>query len=169
MKNKLYWVIEILLGGAIAVCVATYVAYISHNKNSIIPDYAPGTIDTNAIKEDNKVSNSSKGTNSARLIFSNVVSVDKKNKEAKLYYKNPGESTENVVLYLIIRQNDKEIILGKSDLIPVGYAIYTLPLDDLSNIPVGGYDGIIKLLYYNEKTNVKEMVDSEIKVSIEVK
>ena len=58
--------------------------------------------------------------------------------------------------------------MGSSDLIPAGYAIYEMKLDDLSSIPVGGYDGVLKSIYYNEKTNAREIIDSEINVKIEV-
>ena len=42
-------------------------------------------------------------------------------------------------------------------------------LNNVSKLSKGGYNGILKTVYYNEKTKSKEMIDSEIKVKIEVK
>ena len=61
------------------------------------------------------------------------------------------------------------MILGQSDLIPAGYAIYEMTLDDVAALPVGGYEGVLKSIYYNENTNAREIIDSEINVNIEVK
>ena len=44
-----------------------------------------------------------------------------------------------------------------------------MDLDNVDMLTKGGYDGILKTIYYNEKTKAKEMIDSEIKIKIEVK
>ncbi len=168
--KKKYVVIEAILIVLIIACIGCYISFASFKSSLFIPDYAPGTIDNNAIKEEESDENKtvSNTGGSVSLRFSDIVTVNKKEKKAKLFFKNPGSSTENIILYLIIRQNDKEIVLGSSDLIPAGYAIYEMKLDDLSSIPVGGYDGVLKSIYYNEKTNAREIIDSEINVKIEV-
>ena len=170
-QKKKYIVIEVILIILIIACIGCYISFGIYKNNLFIPDYAPGVVDSNAKKEEDSSSN--KNTNgsggSVSLRFSDIVTVDKKSKKASLYFKNPGTSTENILLYLIIRQNDKEIILGQSDLIPAGYAIYEMNLDNVSTLPAGGYNGVLKSVYYNEKTNAREMIDSEIEVKIEVK
>ena len=170
MKNKGKSIVFIILA-AIIVVLVLYIIVIKKNSNNFIPDYASGTIDVNAIKEDNSNTEKkdySQGSGSVNLKFSNVVEVNKSTKKAKLYFKNPSTSSKNIVLYLIIRQNDKELVLGTSDIIPPGYALYQLDLDDVS-LQVGGYKGIIKTVFYDESSNAKEIIDSEIEVSIEVK
>ena len=159
------------LSALIFVCVGILIYLIMNLDNSVTPDYASGVIDTNAIKED-KVSTKKEyknGGGSVNLKFSDVVEIDSSTKTAKLYFKNPGTSSEEILLRLIIRKDDQEIILGSSDTIPPGYAIYKMDLDNISMLTKGGYDGILKTIYYNEKTKAKEMIDSEIKVKIEVK
>ena len=159
------------LSALIFVCVGILIYLIINLDNSITPDYASGVIDTNAIKEDTVPTNKEykKGGGSVNLKFSDVVEIDSAAKTAKLYFKNPGTSSEEILLRLIIRKDDQEFILGSSDTIPPGYAIYKMNLDDISMLAKGGYDGILKAVYYNEKTKAKEMIDSEIKVKIEVK
>ena len=86
-----------------------------------------------------------------------------------MYFKNPDTSTKNMMLILLIRQNESEIVLGQSDLIPPGYSIYNMKLNNVNNLPDGGYKGVLKTVFYDEKSNAKEIIDSEIEVSIEVK
>ena len=171
MKKKNNNAIIIGLIVLIVACAIALVYLIMNRDNSIKPDYASGVIDTNAIKEDTVPKNKEykAGGGSVNLKFSSVVEIDSSAKTAKLYFKNPGTSSEDVVLKLIIRKDDEEVILGSSETIPAGYAIYKMDLDNISMLSKGGYDGILKAVYYNEKTKAKEMVDSEIKVKIEVK
>ena len=167
-NNKIIIVALVLL---IIICACVLIFLLVNHDNSLTPDYASGTIDTNAIKEEQSTENKDykAGGGSVNLKFSNVVEVDSSTKTAKLYFKNPGTSTEEIVLKLIIRKEEKEIVLGSSEIIPPGYAIYKMNLDNIDMLTKGGYDGILKTIYYNEKTKAKEMVDSEIKVKIEVK
>jgi len=87
----------------------------------------------------------------------------------KLYSKNPSKSRASVVLELVIINNDKEYVIGKTDLLPPGYALYNMKLDTKSNLEVGGYKGLFKITIYDEKTGEKQIVNSKIDVSIEVK
>jgi hypothetical protein len=168
-KNNKGVIIALVL--LIILCSVALVYLLMNNNNSITPDYASGVIDTNAIKEEESSEKKEykTGGGSVNLKFSNVVEIDSSTKTAKLYFKNPGTSSEEIVLKLIIRRDEEEVVLGSSETIPPGYAIYKMDLDDVSMLAKGGYDGILKTIYYNEKTKVKEMVDSEIKVKIEVK
>ncbi len=170
MERKNNNIIVIFLIVIIIVCSVVLVYLITSN-DTISPDYASGSIDTNAIKEDKAPEKKEykSGGGSVNLKFSDVVEIDSKTKVAKLYFKNPGTSTEEIVLKLIIRKDDKEIVLGTSETIPAGYAIYKMNLDNIDMLTQGGYDGVLKTIYYNEKTKAKEMIDSEIKVKIEVK
>ena len=171
MNKKNNKVIIIFLIIIIVICSIILVYLIMNRDNSLTPDYASGIIDTNAIKEENSSTKKEykSGGGSVNLKFSDVVAIDLESKTAKLYFKNPGTSTEEIVLNLIIRKDGEDIILGSSEVIPAGYAIYKINLDNISMLSKGGYDGILKTIYYNEKTKAKEMVDSEIKVKIEVK
>ena len=143
---------------------------ISKRKGLLIPDYASGVVDTNAIKEDTTLKkNYSEGSGNVNLKFSDVIEIDKAKKSAKLFFKNPGTSSATIEVYLIIKQGKEDIVLGKSDMIPAGYAIYNMNLDNVDNLQVGGYNGILKTVYYNGASNAKEMIDSEINIKIEVK
>ena len=111
-KFNIVYLILILL---IIACLCVIGYLLIEKKDTLTPDYAPGTIDTNAIKEkDNeekmKVNN---GGGAMSISYSNVVAVDRKSKDIKLYYKNPSKSRASVVLELVIIQNDKNMLLVK--------------------------------------------------------
>ncbi|MBQ7136757.1 MAG: hypothetical protein IJO43_02115 [Bacilli bacterium] len=155
----------------IIICVVLVINLIKKNNEALTPDYAPGTIDTNAIKEDNSKDKMdvTDGGGAVSLAYSNVALINTKDKLVKMYFKNPGKSRELVVLELVIEQNGKEYVLAKSDLIPPGYAIYEMEFLNTVKLPTGGYKGKFNLTYYDEETKAKQMVNTEIEVSIEVK
>ena len=155
----------------IILCVIFIVFLIIKNSKKLTPDYAPGTIDVNAIKEkdsDKKMPVTS-GGGAVRILYSNVISVDTKNKELKLYFKNPNSSRESIVLEVIILQGKEEYVIAKSELLPPGYTLYNLGLNSKNKLPKGGYKGKFRITYYNEETGEKEILNTEIEASVEVK
>ena len=165
--NIIYLILILLIIGCL--CVIGYL--LIEKKDTLTPDYAPGTIDTNAIKEkDNKEKMKvNDGGGAMSISYSNIVAVDRKNKSIKLYYKNPSKSRSSVVLELVIIKNDQEYVIAKTDLLPPGYALYNMKLDTDLNLQAGGYKGLFKITIYDEETGVKQIVNSKIDVSIEVK
>jgi len=168
-KLKTNWIYLVLIT-MIVICVAIIVVLLIKNRNALTPDYAPGTIDINAIKEedDGDKMQVSDGGGAVSLSYSNIVFIDKENKNIKMYFKNPSRSRESIILELIITQNDKEYVIAKSELLPPGYALYNMDLDTTLKLPEGGYNGKFRTTYYKEETGVKQIVNTEIEVSIEV-
>jgi len=166
-KNNLVYLFLVLM---IVICIFIIIYLLNKNEKILIPDFAPGLIDTNAIKDEDKGSkmNVSGGGGAVSLSYSNVVAVDNEKKEIKIYFKNPSKSRESIVLQVIIKQKDEEFVIAKSNLLPPGYVLYNMKLDTDEKIPVGGYKGIFRIIYYNEETGEKQIVNTEIDVSIEV-
>jgi len=165
--NFIYFILMILI--IICLCVIGYL--LIERRDTLTPDYAPGIIDTNAIveKDNEKKMDVSSGGGAMSISYSNVVAIDKAKNEIKLYYKNPSKSRASVVLELVIINNNKEYVIGKTDLLPPGYALYNMKLDTNLNLDVGGYKGVFKITIYDEETGEKQIVNSKIDVSIEVK
>lgn len=168
-RKKINWV-YVILTTLIVVCVGVIFVLLNKSEQALTPDYAPGTIDTNAIKEQDNGDKMTAvdGGGAVSLSYSNIVAIDSDKKDIKMYFKNPSKSLESTVLELIVVQNDKEYVIAKSDLLPPGYALYNMNLDTKLQLPKGGYKGKFRLTYYNEKTGVKQIVNTEIEVSIEV-
>ena len=167
LKPKLNTILLLL----ILVCAVVVIVLLIKNNSTLAPDYAPGEIDTNAIKEkdDGKKMDVSDGGGAVSLAYSNVVSIDLKTKKAKLYFKNPSKSRENTVLEVIVKQGNKEVVIAKSDLIPTGYALYELNVDKSARLTTGGYNGFFRVTYFDEKTSEKQIVNTEIEITIDVK
>lgn len=164
--NWIYIILIIL----IVICLIVIINLLFKNDSTLVPDFAPGTIDTNAIKEEEKGNKlpTNNGGGAVSISYSDIVAVNNEKEEIKMYFKNPSKSRESVVLQLIIKQNDKEYVLAKSDLLPPGYALYNMKLDSNQKLPKGGYKGIFRATYYNEETGTKEIVNTEIEIKIEV-
>lgn len=155
----------------ITILLLVFAGYIYYRAGSILkPDYAPGVIDKNAVPlpNDGEKNTAPEGGGSVSLSYSDKVAIDLSNKEIKLYFKNPTSSTHDMVLELVITQNDKVVVLGKSDLLPVGYAIYKLDLDNEKVLKHGGYDGKFRVYYYDDNTKEKAIVNTKIPVAIAV-
>lgn len=168
VKSK---IINTILFGLILICVGLLILLLFLDDKTLTPDYAPGTIDTNAIKEkdDKDKMDISQGGGAVSLSYSNVVAVELEKKCAQLYFKNPSKSREDIMIQVIVLQDDEEIVIAESELIPAGYAIYKLELKEEIYLQKGGYNGKFKITYYNEETGAKEIVDTAIEISIDVK
>ena len=138
--------------------------------NVLKPDYAPGVIDKNAVPlpDNGEKMAASEGGGAVSLSYSNKVAIDLKTKELTLYFQNPSKSTHNMVLEVLIVQNGKETIIAKSDMLPVGYAIYKLKLQDDIKLLKGGYNGKFNIIYYDEVTEEKAAVNTDIPITIAV-
>ena len=167
LKPKLNTILLFL----ILICAIVVIVLLVKNSQMLTPDYAPGEIDTNAIKEkdNDKKMDVSDGGGAVSLSYSNVVSIDLDSKKAKLYFKNPSKSRENVVLEIVVKQGEKEVVVAKSGVIPTGYAIYEMKLNKNARLAKGGYNGLFKVMYYDEDTSEKQIVNTEIDITIDVK
>ena len=168
-KKKVNWVYIILII-LIVICVGVIIGLVLKNQHTLTPDFAPGNIDTNAIKEkdEGEKLSTNNGGGAVSLSYSNIVSVNSENKDIKMYFKNPSKSRESIVLEIVIKQNEEDYILAKSDLLPPGYALYNMQLDKGVKLQKGGYKGIFRITYYDEETGSKQIVNTEIEISIEV-
>ena len=73
-----------------------------------------------------------------------------------------------MVLEVAITQNNKEVVIARSDMLPVGYAIYKLKLLDDIKLIEGGYNGKFNIIYYDEVTGEKAAVNTDIPITIAV-
>ena len=154
----------IVIGLLIVALSVLLVSYLS-NKDIYLK------VDENAIKENDTSTDKmevSNGGGAVSLEYSNQVAINKETEEVSLYLKNPSKSRENISLEIYIRENQNDKLIGESKMIPTGYSIKKLTLED-KNINNGEYEGYIKVFFYNEETNEKEIIDTKIKIEITVK
>ena len=140
-----------------------------NNKVILAPDYAPQNKEENAetIPDDtgDKMENP-QGGGAVSLTYSNEVTIDLSDKAAALYFANPGKSNQDMVIQIAIQDT---IILQSGTLSP-GNQVKLLNLlegaEDM--LQPGGYEGKFIVLYYDQTSGEKAMVNTEIPITINV-
>lgn len=171
-KKRKLWIILIILAVVTATAIAVTVwAFLLRKPvpSMLAPDYAPQELEQNA--EDMGDSDADKldapeGGGAVNLMFQDKVSIDLGNKTASLYYGNPSQSTQDVLVQIVVQD---KIIAQSGRLVP-GKQIKKLKLEDgaSNELLPGGYKGKLVLSYYNPDTSEKAAVNTEIPVSITV-
>lgn len=139
------------------------------NKVILAPDYAPQNKEENAetIPDDtsDKMENP-EGGGAVSLTYSNEVTIDISDKAAALYFANPGKSNQDMVIQIAIRDT---VILQSGTLSP-GNQVKLLNLLEGAEemLQPGGYEGKFIVLYYDQTSGEKSMVNTEIPITINV-
>ncbi len=136
---------------------------------ALAPDYAPQEMEQHAetIPNDSgeKMENP-EGGGSVSLTYSNKVTIDLSDKMASLYFANPGKSNQDMVIQISIQDT---VILQSGTLVP-GQQVKLLDLLEGAEkqLSPGGYEGKFVVLYYDQTSGEKAMVNTEIPITINV-
>lgn len=169
-ENKSKWLILLLLLiSLIALGITLWALFFRDNSPALTPDYAPVETEGNAETiPDDKGSKleSPDGGGSVSISYSTNVSIDLSEKTASLYFANPGKSNQDMVVQVVIQ----DTILVQSGTLQPGKQVTTLNLLDGAEkqLSPGGYDGKLVILFYDEVTGEKAVVNTEIPVTITV-
>lgn len=171
-KRKKIWILILLLllVTAIAIGVTVWVLFFRQPAVSVLaPDYAPQEIEQNAESIPGGTSSkldAPEGGGSVNLMFQDKVNIDLSDNAATLYYGNPSESTQDVLLQIVIQ----DTLIAQSGRIVPGNQVKKLDLADgaKKTLQPGGYDGKLVLSFYNPDTGEKATVNTEIPVKITV-
>ena len=172
--NKTTIIIAILAVITVAaLCVTMWALFLREpddsNKVILAPDYAPQNQEENAetIPDDtsDKMENP-EGGGAVSLTYSNEVTIDISDKAAALYFANPGKSNQDMVIQIAIRDT---VILQSGTLSP-GNQVKLLNLLEGAEemLQPGGYEGKFIVLYYDQTSGEKSMVNTEIPITINV-
>lgn len=111
------------------------------------------------------------------LNYSDKVEYDLSDQTVTLFFANPGSSTQAVVLQIIVyggvnvdTGKPEEYLLAESGILRPGYYVERLDADLESNVSLasGVYSGVMRVLFYNEDTGERAVVNTEIPVNISV-
>lgn len=164
-KNKviLFLILIILM------CVGIII-YLIFGYKGRVKDYPKGKNDKNIVKseDDKDKMPKSNGGGSVSLSYSKNVKVNLKTKKVELNFKNPTKSTQSLVLEISIENNGENKVLVKTDRIPSGYAIYEIDLNEDIKLNKGKYKGNFNISYYDEDTEEKAIVTTNIPIDITV-
>lgn len=135
----------------------------------LTPDYAPPEKEENAekIEDDDKTKlETTEGGGAVEIQFTKEAIVDLSEKVAYIDVGNPSKSTQLMVIQVIVG----ETIIAQSGTLQPGYRVQKLDLlqDAEKILQEGGYDGKLKLLFYDEKTSERAIVDADLPMIINV-
>lgn len=111
------------------------------------------------------------------LNYSDKVEYGLSDQTVTLFFANPGSSTQAVVLQIIVyggvnvdTGKPEEYLLAESGILRPGYYVERLDADLESNVSLasGVYSGVMRVLFYNEDTGERAVVNTEIPVNISV-
>jgi len=174
-KMKKRNLIIILLLALITVGAVTTTVIVLLNRDNtpvLAPEYAPQDTDDNAKpieNDDNTKLEAAEGGGAVSLTYSKEVTITLSDKKANVVFQNPGKSTKDIVLQLIIESDGKEVVMAQSDLLPAGYMLNTMTLLDTAKLSAGGYNGKFNVLYYDPDSGERAIVNTNIPLTITVK
>lgn len=169
-KRSKWLILLLLLITFIAIAVMIWALFFrSSSGPELTPDYAPVEDEKNAEEIPNDSGDkleSPDGGGSVSISYSTEVSISLKDETVNLYFANPGKSNQNMVVQLVIQDN----ILVQSGTLKPGNQVTSLNLLDgaAKQLSAGGYDGKMVILFYDETTGEKAVVNTEIPVTITV-
>lgn len=167
-KSKL---LIIILSVGIVVCLAVMLWALFLRTPGDSPDYPPDKLEPNAqeIKNDDSAKlDTPAGGGAISLQYEDRVTVDLSDKKAYFNYSNPGKSTQNIVLEIVIKGQT----IAKSGLIKPGYRVTELPLavgaEKLLSEGIYNEDAVFRISSYNPETGEKAMVNTEAEITVTV-
>lgn len=169
-QDKLKWLILLLLLiTLIAVGVTVWALFFRDTGPTLAPDYAPQQMEQHAETipgDSGEKMEKPEGGGSVSLTYSNKVTIDLSDKMAAVYFANPGKSNQDMVIQVAIQDT---VILQSGTLKP-GNQVKLLDLLEGAEemLQPGGYEGKFIVLYYDQETGEKAMVNTEIPVTINV-
>ncbi|MBR2320323.1 MAG: hypothetical protein IKA50_06040 [Clostridia bacterium] len=162
-------ILLLLLITLLAVCVTVWALFFRDSGPALAPDYAPQEMEQHAetIPDDSgEKLDKPEGGGSVSLTYSNKVTIDLSDKAAALYFANPGKSNQDMVIQITIQDT---VIVQSGTLVP-GQQVKLLDLLEGAEkqLSAGGYEGKFVVLYYDQTSGEKAMVNTEIPITINV-
>ena len=173
MKKRNVIIILLLALITVGAVMTTVIVLLNRDNTPVLaPEYAPQDTDDNAKpieNDDNTKLEAAEGGGAVSLTYSKEVTITLSDKKANVVFQNPGKSTKDIVLQLIIESDGKEVVMAQSDLLPAGYMLNTMTLLDTAKLSAGGYNGKFNVLYYDPDSGERAIVNTNIPLTITVK
>ena len=137
------------------------------------PDYPTISQEPNALPiesdsaEDRPTVN--EGGGSVTIAFMDNITYNPATGQLSLFYQNPGVSTHNAVVQVILVREEEEYLLSQSGILAPGYQVTSLQAsEDAPQLSPGGYEGKLRLLFYDIETGERSIVDTDIPCTVTV-
>ncbi len=158
------------LVAATALGVTAWALFFRQTEPSLLaPDYAPQELERNAEELDEgevEKLEAPSGGGAVTLIYQDVVTIDLSDETVSLLYGNPGESTMNIVLQIIIQDQ----LVAQSGRLEPGNQVTVLDMEDgaVARLEPGGYEGKFVVSFYDAETGEKSALNTEIPLTVTV-
>ena len=154
----------------VAVCVTVWALFFRDTNPVLTPDYAPQKEEQHAETipgDTGEKMETPAGGGSVSLTYAREVTIDLSEEKAKLMFANPGKSNQDMVLQIVIQ----DTVIVQSGTLKPGNQVTTLELlsGAAKKLSAGTYEGKFNVLYYNQETGEKAIVNTEIPITITVK
>ena len=164
MKKFLIPVLMIIT--AVSVVVSVYFAVFYEAKDVVAPDFMPveqdEKVDKIAGETDTSKMEKEEGGGSVTVICKDEAVLSIGSGKISMFYQNPSRSNSAVVVQLLIG----ETVVAQSGSIKPGYELEEMEFLNNIELSVGGYNGSMKIFYYDEETNEKSIVESVVEAEI---
>lgn len=158
----LLWIIVLALGAAVFLLL--------WEKKSESADYAPRRLDPAVVRVEDtgEKLDAPEDGGAVSLNYSTDVEVNMETGKAAVLFENPSKSTKDMVLQLLVagKKEGEEAVIAQSELIPAGYRLSELKLQEGVQFASGTYEGTFKVMYYDSQSREKAVVNTEIPVKI---
>ncbi len=166
-KKKILIIILIILL-LVTIGITVWAIWFRDTTPVLAPDYAPQETEENAEPIDGDTSGDKlqqqQGGGAVSLTYSKDITIDFSEKQAKIMFANPKKSNQDIIIQIVIQ----DTVVAQSGLLKPGYQITTLDLFDKVKLSNGKYDGKFVVLYYQQDTGEKAMLNTEIPLKITV-
>ncbi|MBP1575571.1 MAG: hypothetical protein J6C34_08170 [Oscillospiraceae bacterium] len=163
---KKYAVPILMLVTMISLCVAAYFAFFYEVKEVVAPDFMPVEQDKNVDKivmeSDTSKMEKEEGGGAVTVICKDEAVLSLGSGKINMFYQNPSRSNSAVVVQLLIG----ETVIAQSGSIKPGYELSEMEFLNNIELSVGGYNGLLKIFYYDEVTNEKSIIESVVGAEI---
>lgn len=142
-------------------------AFFFQTSEILVPDRAPKQEqNAEALNDTDEKLDEPEGGGSVSLTYSKDVKVDISERQVSLLFANPSKSNRSMVLQITV-QNEA---VAQSGTLEPGFQVTTLDLLEGvdQKIIAGEYEGQFEVFYYQQDTGDREVITTEIPVSISV-
>lgn len=105
------------------------------------------------------------GGGAVNITYSGAAQIDLVSRTASIHVENPARSTHNMVIELAITDGEQETPVAKSGLLPAGYQLSTLDLNDNIEMEPGSYQGYFLISFYDPES--KEQAYANTKMNLD--
>ncbi len=105
------------------------------------------------------------GGGAVNITYSGAAQIDLVSRTASIHVENPARSTHDMVIELIVVNGGQETPIAKSGLLPAGYQLSTLDLNDNIEMESGSYQGYFLISFYDPES--KEQAYANTKMNLD--